>query len=193
MLQNWTLPTDERSDSSIKVSTWGFCQAVRLALRSPVGDKTQGIRACRRPAYSFSSSIEHQNYPTSLDLPSKSFIGHLAQVVDFHLNTTHFFFDLPTLQEEIELVSVPHASALQRTKFLAIIALGKLFLEKGATSFGPPGIREFLHATQILPPNLVLSQSPQTAIVTLSLLAVYAQAADLHVAAYLYVRIRRTS
>lgn len=153
------------------------------------GERPQSVGAYRRATYNFSSPSEHQKDPGSISLPSKSFIGHLAQVVDFHLNTTYFLFDLAGLQEEIERTSLPPVSALQHTKLLAIVAAGKLLLEKGATFFGPPGIREFLHAVHILPSNLLLNQDSQLAIETLVLLAIYAQAADLHAAAYLYVRI----
>lgn len=158
-------------------------------MRPETGEEPQSVGAYRRVTYTFSSSSEHQNDTGSISLPSKSFIGHLAQVIDFHLNTTHFLFDLVALQGEIERTSLPPVSALKHTKLLAIVATGKLLLEKGATTFGPPGIREFLHAVHILPSNLLLHQDSQLAIETLVLLAIYAQAADLHAAAYLYVRL----
>jgi hypothetical protein len=156
------------------------------------GEAAQRTRASGRDTYTFSSPFELQNKPASLGLPSRSFIGHLAQVVDFHLNTNYFFFHLAALQEQIntsELHSLPHTSILWHVKLFAIVAMGKLLLEKGATIFGPPGIREFLHAVHILPSNIALTQEPLMAIETLSLLAIYAQSADLHEAAYLYVSL----
>ncbi|KEF57878.1 uncharacterized protein A1O9_05799 [Exophiala aquamarina CBS 119918] len=65
--------------------------------------------------------------------------------------------------------------------------MGKLLLKEGATTSGPPGIREFLQAIRVLPSNVVLYQSLDRSLETLALLAMYAQAADLHGVAYLYV------
>ena len=71
-------------------------------------------------------------------------------------------------------------------KLLLIIALGKLFLEKGSDTSGPPGTKEFLEGVKNLPSNIELAQSPLISSEALALLAFYARAADLHHAAYLY-------
>lgn len=85
--------------------------------------------------------------------------------------------------------SLESASSLWHTKILAILALGKLFMEKGASAFGPPGVREFQRAVAILPTTVALSQEPLIAIETLLLLSIYSQAADMHHVAYLYVGV----
>ena len=46
-----------------------------------------------------------------------------------------------------------------RVKLLLIIALGKLFLEKGATAYGPPGMQEFLQGVHDLSSNIILAES----------------------------------
>jgi proline utilization trans-activator len=73
-------------------------------------------------------------------------------------------------------------------KLLLVVALGRLFLERGASSSGPPGIREFLQGAD-LPSTLVLRQDPVIALETLCMLAIYAQAADMHEVACLHVSI----
>ncbi|PMD32536.1 hypothetical protein L207DRAFT_518459 [Hyaloscypha variabilis F] len=80
-------------------------------------------------------------------------------------------------------------------KLLLVVALGRLFLERGASSSGPPGIREFLQGAD-LPSTLVLRQDPVIALETLCMLAIYAQAADMHEVACLHTgdasRLART-
>jgi hypothetical protein len=132
-------------------------------------------------------------YPPILGLPAKAYISHLAQVADFHLNANHYFFDHSAFSEQLDRAlpnTLQAVSEVWQVKLLIIIALGKLFLEKGATSFGPPGIREFLQCVKIIPSTISLSQDPVTGIEALCLMAFYAQAADMHAAAYLYVSIR---
>lgn len=130
--------------------------------------------------------------PSALSLPPKDYIAHLAQVADFHLNTNNCFFSYTAFQEQLSRASpqsLQTASEVWHVRLLLVVALGRLFLERGATGFGPPGIREFLQGVNALPSNIVLSRDPLVAIEALSLLAIYAQAADMHSIAYLYVSI----
>jgi hypothetical protein len=59
-------------------------------------------------------------------------------------------------------------------KLLLVVALGRLFLERGASSSGPLGIQEFLQGAD-LPSTLVLRQDPVITLETLFMLAIYAQ------------------
>jgi hypothetical protein len=126
----------------------------------------------------------------ALSLPPNDYITHLAQVTDHHVNSGCSIFDRTFFLERLN--RDPAQSPLKTSEIWAIerylvIALGKLFLERGATGLGPPGIREFLHVIKNLPSNMVLEQDPITAVESFCLLAIYAQAADMHRTAYLFV------
>jgi hypothetical protein len=110
----------------------------------------------------------------------------------FHLqnDANQFYFHRGFFLEQLNRSSLQLASlksGLLLTKVLIVIALGKLFLGKGASNDGPPGMRDFLRSATTLPSNIALSYDPLMAAETLYLLAIYAQAADMHNAAYLYV------
>jgi hypothetical protein len=123
-------------------------------------------------------------------LPTKDYIIHLAQVAHFHLNTCFFFFNhdefLLTLNEVFPH-NLERVSTIFIARLLLIVALGKMFLEKGASSSGPPGIREFIQGANLFPPALAIGREPVMAMETLCLLAFYAQASHIHDAAYLFV------
>jgi proline utilization trans-activator len=140
--------------------------------------------------YSACSQNDNEVPVTSPTLPPRSYIVHLAQVAEFHLNSNQFCFDHRVFLEQMDRSSQQLASlrsGLLLTKVLVVIALGKLFLGKGASDDGPPGIRDFLRSANTLPSNTVFSHDPSMAAETLYLLAIYAQAADMHHVAYLYV------
>ncbi|EXJ77855.1 hypothetical protein A1O3_09014 [Capronia epimyces CBS 606.96] len=131
--------------------------------------------------------------PSAFSLPPNDYIAHLVQVTDYHINRIGncSVFDPTVFLEKLARTSSrspPEASELWQVEQLSVIALGKLLLERGVTSLGPPGVREFLHGIKKLPPGIFLHQEPITAIETLCLLAIYAQAVDMHRVAYLYVR-----
>jgi hypothetical protein len=104
-------------------------------------------------------------------LHSKDYIIHLADVASFHLNSTHYFFDCSGFKEQVEKTfrTLSQATRLWQVKLLLIVALGKLFLEKGASESGPPGVTEFRQGVSALPSSIVLSQDPLTAIEVLCL------------------------
>ena len=177
------------------MSIWAFCRTVRKALQSESNRGVEHARPSRRLTYTFSRSTEYVNVTAPTSLPPKSHISHLAQVCDFHLNATYYCFDSAAFQEQLnrgDLSSTVSNSSIWNSKIQAILALGKLFLEKGASASGPPGIREYQQAAEALPTTIQLSQDPLAAIETLLLLSIYSQAADMHNVAYLYVSGCRT-
>lgn len=128
-----------------------------------------------------------------LHLPPKDRIIYLARVADFHLSPNYCVFDYQAFVNQIngdgdETSSVQKSSSVWQVRLLLLIALGKLFLEKGADAFGPPGAKEYLEGVECLPSNIELAQTTLTSTEALALLAIYSRAADLHHAAYLYVR-----
>jgi hypothetical protein len=144
---------------------------------------------------SYAVSRQDQSYTelSFLSLPPKAYIGHLAQVAGFHLNANHYFFVPSGSSEQLDralLDSLQAISGVWHLKLWLIIALRRLFLEKGATSLGPPGIHEFLPCISSVPSPISLSSDPITGIEALCLMAFYAQAAEVHTTAYLYVSVR---
>lgn len=144
---------------------------------------------------SYLAAQQHQSlfeYSFPPTLPSKDYIIHLARIVDFHFSANCWFFNLAELLDQISQTPAQRLQAMSGillTKLLIVIALGKLFLERGATTLGPPGIREFLQAAHCLPSNIQLNTDPITSVEIFCLLSIYAQAADMHDTAYLYVCI----
>ncbi|KIV82671.1 hypothetical protein PV11_04765 [Exophiala sideris] len=185
-------PELDRSQEEVfhpNVSTWAFCRDARRALLNEATDEVQHIGESQRSTYEFSRHTERGNGVIVTSLPPKSYISHLAQVCDFRLNPSQYCFDLLKFQKRLDksdLSSLETTSSVWHANILAILALGKLFLEKGASVIGPPGVREFQRAISVLPTTIILSQDPLTTIQTLLLLSMYSQAADMHSVAYLY-------
>jgi hypothetical protein len=120
--------------------------------------------------------------------PPKQYIIHLAHVVDFHVNTNYCFFSITTFIDQLNKMALDTVSGAFKVKLSLIVALGRLFLEKGATVSGPPGITDFLRGFRDFQPHAMVDEDPLMAVECLCLLATYAQAADMHRMAYLYVR-----
>ena len=184
----------ERTANTTAVSepvvTWAMRCKIRKILDLPNEERSDSqVRRYWRH-YSLPSASQFGLDPSAFGLPPKDYILHLVHVADFHLNSLYHFFKHVEITEQLNgilLSSLQSVPRVWRVRLLIIIALGKLFLEKGADVSGPPGIQEFLQSTVALPSSIELALNPIAAIETLSLLAVYAQAAELHDAAYLYV------
>jgi hypothetical protein len=107
------------------------------------------------------------------------------------MNANSLFFDFPDFLQRLNKCStldLQNASGVSLVKLLLVVALERLFLGRGASSSGLPGIREFLRGAD-LPSTLVLPQDPVITLETLCMLAIYAQAADMHEVACLHVSI----
>ena len=164
---------------------------MRRILNHELPSQTNGdSRIDKRKSYNVPFDDTPEIDLSALHLPSKEYVAHLAGIANFHLHSIHLLFDHGSFLEQFDSIFPPSPqplSKLQYSRFLLIIAVGKLFLEKGASESGPPGVDEFLQGANALPPIIVLSRDPLTAVETLCLLAFYAQAADLHELAFLYV------
>ncbi len=173
------------------MSTWTFSQKVRQVF-NPRTDNQSTHAGINVETYKVSLQNDSQSDPSTYSLPPKDYITHLAQTADYHLNANCLYFNLSTFIDQRN-ETIPKSSrtplGLCEVKVLLIIALGKLFLGRGATSAGPPGIREYMQAVQGLPTNPILSQDPLVVVEIFCLLAIYSQAADMHNTAYLYVSI----
>jgi hypothetical protein len=81
----------------------------------------------------------------------------------------------------------PAVSNLWLAQVSIVVALGKLHtIRKSSSSFGPPGVEEFLQCMKLLPSNPNWKSNSLLLIETFYLLSIYAQAADLHDTAYLH-------
>ncbi|CAH0020159.1 unnamed protein product [Clonostachys rhizophaga] len=169
--------------------TWDFSHEALCCLKS----EPDQASSCSIVGEKLSYDISFRDVPefdhSTIQLHSKDYIAHLADVSSFHLNSTHYFFDCSGFKEELEKTfhTSSQTTRLWQVKLLLIVALGKLFLEKGASKSGPPGVTEFRQGVNALPSTILLSQDPITATEVLCLLSFYAQAADLHETSYLYI------
>lgn len=123
-------------------------------------------------------------------LPQHDYIVHLAHVVDFHLHASCLFDGYPVSTRRVDdtMPSLSNTeSKIWYMQVSAVIALGRLFLEKGGTGSRPPGFQEFLQGMNAVPSNAILCQYPLVATEALCLFAVYAEAANMHAVAYLYI------
>lgn len=171
--------------------TWDFSQEIRQVLGTRLTRQSSGPKSSLNMSYKIPFQDETQSLSSEPGLPRKDYIAYLAQVADYHLNASYCFFSLPLFLEQLNKTSLhspKSISAIWLVKLFMVVAFGKLFLEKGATIAGPPGIQEFLEGTRALPSQVMLNEDPVTAVEALCLLSIYAQAADLHRVAYLYVR-----
>ncbi|KIV84695.1 hypothetical protein PV11_00463 [Exophiala sideris] len=168
---------------------WNLAHDVRQLLSSDSGDDaTLDERSIA--TYTVSQTTWSHANLSYLPIPPKAHLFHLAQVAHFHLNQTYSFFDYSTLEKQwnrAHLRLVQSQPDIWHVKFLIVAAIGKLFLEKGATIFGPPGIQEFLQCIPAISTILCRVHDAPTTIETLCLMAFYAQSADMHTAAHLYV------
>lgn len=175
------------------MSTWGWSLEVRKLLEQRICHRSSSQMPCPSDSYTASLSDLAITKRSPPNLPPKDYIIYLSHVADHHLNANYYFFNRQVFQDRLTKQSFNDfsgGSEVWQTEILMIIALGKLFLERGATSLGPPGIREFLLSAITLPSNFTLIENPITAIEALCLLVIYAQAADMHRLAYLYVSNR---
>ncbi|KIW16841.1 hypothetical protein PV08_04031 [Exophiala spinifera] len=183
-------PDLSRGEFRTTVSTWAFCRAARGALLPGAHQGVQYVQDSHDKTYQASRQTAPAPHFETASLPSKSYINHLAHVCDFRLNTSHYCFNLLEFQQRLDrtdLALLGTTSSAFHAEILAILALGKLFLEKGASTLGPPGIHQFQGATSALPNIATASEDPISIIETLLLLSIYSQAADMHHAAYLYI------
>lgn len=76
---------------------------------------------------------------------------------------------------------------LWHVQFLLVVAFGKLFLRRGASTLGPPGAVEFLQAIKLKPDVLELWEDPVLSIEILCLISLYLFTVDMRSSAYTFV------
>ncbi|KAI1392697.1 uncharacterized protein F4822DRAFT_425900 [Hypoxylon trugodes] len=149
-----------------------------------------GTESGGRPSHAVGDTEESRDSTSAVNLPEHDYIVYLAHIVDFHLHAG-CLFDGHTIsipRGDDTAPGLPHTeSKIWVVQVSAVVALGRLFLEKGATGSRPPGFQEFLQGSDAVPSNTILLLYPLLAIEALCLLSVYAHSADMHAVAYLYI------
>ncbi|QKX61855.1 uncharacterized protein TRUGW13939_09011 [Talaromyces rugulosus] len=162
--------------------TWDFSQQLQKILGADLNGHSPHSDSYKVP-------LGDETFLDSLEsaFPPKQYIIHLAHVVDFHVNTNYCLFNITVFIDQLNKVAPDTISGAFKVKLSLIVALGRLFLEKGATVSGPPGITDFLRGVRDFKPHTMTDEDPSIAVECLCLLATYAQAADMHRMAYLYI------
>lgn len=145
--------------------------------------------------YTMASALTRDSLPLVQDeLPSRHYAKYLAETVLFHLGDIYHVFDRETFMEQLDhfydegLCNKP-LKGLWSVQFLLVIAFGKLFLRRGASSLGPPGASDFLRAMKLQPDVLDLWDDPILRIEILFLISLYLNTSDMRATAYSFVRL----
>jgi proline utilization trans-activator len=138
------------------------------------------------------SASVRESLPLAQDeMPSREYAKYLAETVLFHLGDIYHVFDKESFMEMLNAF-YDHNQPLKHLwhmQLLLVIAFGKLFLRRGASSLGPPGAADFLRALRLQPDVLDLWDDPILRIEVLCLITLYLNTADMRPTAYTFVSI----
>ncbi len=125
------------------------------------------------------------------EMPSREYAKYLSETVLFHLGDIYHVFDKESFMEMLDAF-YNHDQPLKdlwHVQLLLVIAFGKLFLRRGASSLGPPGATDFLRALRLQSDVLDLWDDPILRVEILCLISLYLNTADMRPTAYTFVRI----
>lgn len=179
-------------------SSWSFSWQVRKFLEAATGSDAfiDLIPSSEEDTYSMASATTRDSL-SSLDaaFPSRDYAEYLTNTTLFHLEPMYHLFvkasfmqNLEECYDALELGKKPPTS-LWMVQFFLVVAFGKVFLRRGASSLGPPGAIDFLHAMKLRSGMLDLWEEPSLGIEILCLVSLYLLTADIRSAAYTFVRI----
>ena len=175
-------------------SSLSFSWQVRSFLQSYVGAQVpiNLVPVSEEETYSMASSSVRGSLPLldpASDLPPYQYAKYLAETTFFHLGDIFHIGDRAAVATE--LAGMYRLGYEKRPLFslgqvycLLIIAFGKLFLRRGASSFGPPGAKEFLWALKLLSDPLNMWNDSLQYLEVLCLTALYLNTADMRANAY---------
>ncbi len=158
-------------------------------------DEIPGVEGA---AYAMSDALEKGVVEIlDADIPPREYIEFCVNTTQFHLGTISHYFDRDTFMSNLDLhfqregrhegTESTSPSALWYVQLRLMLAVGKLFTGRKASSLGPPGVKYFIRAMHTLPNTFVLAKQPVLSIEILCLVALYLQCGDLRNAAYTYV------
>ncbi|KIV86015.1 hypothetical protein PV11_01658 [Exophiala sideris] len=147
-------------------SSWAFSWQIRSFLRQSVGDEV--VINLVPPSEEATYAMGSASVPTY----------HLFEKESFMRKLNDFYQTSPTIEALADLWHV---------QFLLVIAFGKLFLRRGASSLGPPGARDVIRALQLKPDISDSWEDPILYVEVICLLSLYLLTADIRGTAYVFI------
>ena len=132
---------------------------------------------------------------STIALPTTDFAMYLINSVKFHATQLFHLFDHESFMESFSKYHDSHktdeqSDTLWLTHYCMILALGKAFVGRAASSNRPPGVEFFIHGMKMLPDVTLLCYGSNTlqAMEIFCCAALYLQCLDMRSAAYNLVR-----
>jgi proline utilization trans-activator len=174
-------------------SSLSFSSQIRGFLQRHLGDlvSINLVPASEEETYTMASATVRASLPmhSQNDIPSRDYARYLTETVIFHLGSLYHIFDKELFLSRLETFyekSQP-LTDLWHTQFLLVIAFGKLFLQRGASTLGPPGAGDFLSALRLQTDFLDMWEDTVLHVEVLCLMSLYLWIADMRATAYVVV------
>ena len=176
-------------------SSWSFSWQIRCFLKNAVGNDVpiNLVPNSEEETYTMGSASIRDSPPLVDDeIPSREYAEYLANTTLFHLGATYHVFEKKSFMVKLnqfydEGFWEKPLKDLWHMQLLLVIAFGKLFLRRGASSLGPPGATDFLRALRLQPDVLNLWDDPILRMETLCLISLYLLTADIRGTSYAFV------
>lgn len=175
-------------------SSWSFSWQIRCFLNNVVGQDVpiNLVPASEEETYTMASTLIRGSLPIVDEIPSREYAKYLSETTLFHLGSTYHVFEREGFMSKLdrfynESWCDKPLKELWHMQLLLVIAFGKLFLRRGASSLGPPGAPDFLRALKLQPDVLDLWDDPILRIEILCLISLYLLTADIRGTAYTFV------
>ena len=129
------------------------------------------------------------------DLPTREYAEFLTNTTIFHLGSTYHLFQKESFMHNLDEFYTTNPTTdglidMWHVQFLLVVAFGKLFLRRGASSLGPPGAKDVVRALRLKPDVSDSWQEPVLYVEVLCLLSLYLLTADIRETAYVFVSLR---
>ena len=141
-----------------------------------------------------SASVRNSLSLDADQLPTHEYAEYLTNTTLFHLGPVYHVLDKEEFMgklDEFYAKDSPnkHLTDLWHMQFLLVIAFGKLFLRRGASSLGPPGAEDVIRALRLKSDLLDVWEEPVLSVEVLCLMSLYLLTADIRGSAYVFVCI----
>jgi proline utilization trans-activator len=180
-------------------SSLSFSWRIRCILKRAVGDYVHInlIPKSEEETYKMASASIRDSLPLlDNELPSREYATYLSETTSFHLGEIYHVFEKDSFMLKLhqfydegwDNIRKP-LKDLWHVQLLLVIAFGKLFLRRGASSLGPPGASDFLRALRLQPDVLDIWDDAVLRVEILCLISLYLLTADMRATAYVVVCI----
>jgi proline utilization trans-activator len=174
-------------------SSLSFSSQIRGFLQRHLGDLVtiNLVPASEEETYTMASASVRASLPphSQNDLPRRDYAKYLMETAIFHLGSLYHVFDKELFLARFDAFyekSQP-LTGLWHAQFLLVIAFGKLFLQRGASTLGPPGAGDFLAALRLQTDLLDIWKDTVLHVEVLCLMSIYLWIADMRATAYVVV------